>query len=546
MLNQPQIKPWIVQKYGGTSIGKLLPQIIDETIPHALQSARVAVVCSARSGTTKTNGTTSLLISAIRAATASKTNTRELDRIIDALEAEHLQAACLALRNGCASTECARLLSELQAHMQRDCDGVRQVLHAAWSAGEMSVQTQDRVLATGEKLACRVVAAALKSNGIKAEVVPLDNLVLESEDDRRGGSYSPSSVVRAIRKRMLDFPDRVPVLTGFFGPLPGGLVHSVGRGYSDLCAALCAVALNASELQIWKEVDGLFTADPSKIPSARLLPTVTSEELAELTYYGSEVVHPQVVEHLREAGIPLRLKNVKKSAGTGTIVFPSSESPPLLPATPPDSAAGFSEDAISSPPVEMKTPNAVFMAMNGYHGSNQSRRTPTAVTSKDGISIIVIRATSAANPHIFLAQISEALSHRGMEVDLISSSMQSLSLAVSSKSSAAAIGLFERDLAASQLGQLGVATLRKHMSIVSVVGHRMRNMVGTAAEIFNALARAQVNICLISQGASETNISFVVKAQDALLALQVMHTNVLQIPLHSEKEAGMIKGPWLY
>lgn len=106
----------------------------------------------------------------------------------------------------------------------------------------------------------------------------------------RNNPYSfLSGLSDIIASRITRCHGQVPVITGFFGSMPNSLVHSVGRGYSDLCAALCAVGLGASEAQIWKEVDGIFTADPRKIRASRLLATVTSEEAAELTYYGSEV-----------------------------------------------------------------------------------------------------------------------------------------------------------------------------------------------------------------------------------------------------------------
>lgn len=108
-----------------------------------------------------------------------------------------------------------------------------------------------------------------------------------------------------------DEKDAIPVLTGYFGVVPGGLLNGVGRGYTDLCAALGAVGVQAEELQIWKEVDGIFTADPRKVPNARLLDSVTPEEAAELTYYGSEVIHPFTMEQVIKAKIPIRIKMLK-------------------------------------------------------------------------------------------------------------------------------------------------------------------------------------------------------------------------------------------
>jgi aspartate kinase len=157
--------------------------------------------------------------------------------------------------------------------------------------------------------------------------------------------------------------------------MPGSLIKSVSRGYSDLCAALCAVALGAEELQIWKEVDGIFTADPRKVSGARLLATITSEEAAELTYYGSEVLHPLTIEQIDGAGIPLRLKNVMDPQGMGTIIHPSSR-------------VSLPFSAVETPPrtpkherdVEAAGAKLSFMAANGYYGPNQYRRKPTAVT----------------------------------------------------------------------------------------------------------------------------------------------------------------------
>jgi aspartate kinase len=157
--------------------------------------------------------------------------------------------------------------------------------------------------------------------------------------------------------------------------MPGSLIKSVSRGYSDLCAALCAVAVRADELQIWKEVDGIFTADPRKIKNARLLATVTTEEAAELTYYGTEVIHSLTIEQIDSAGISLRLKNVMNPQGAGTIIHPSQTltPPPTVPGTPDNPLA-------AAQTVNRDSSKANFMTANGYYGPGQYRRKPTAVT----------------------------------------------------------------------------------------------------------------------------------------------------------------------
>ncbi|KAF2809993.1 aspartate kinase [Mytilinidion resinicola] len=519
-----ETRQWVVQKYGGTSVGKLLDTITGTIIPDYLERFKVAVVCSARSGTQKTQGTTSLLLEAIHLATSSETSTVELDQVIDIIKQEHLEAAEVTVGGADQREGAQAVLGELLGSIENDCEHLRSFLKATWTIGEISERTQDRVLAVGETLACRLVVASLKVKDIDAEVVVLDDIVQKTYGSRqkelaaafrRHPAKFLGGLAGAIRKKIDGCKERVPVVTGFFGAMPESLVSSVGRGYSDLCAALCAVAVGAEELQIWKEVDGIFTADPRKVKSARLLATVTSEEAAELTYYGSEVIHPLTIEQICNAQIPLRLKNVKHPERPGTIVFPSLGSP----ATSPKSTPGN-----SSP--------------------SQYRRTPTAVTAKDSITVFNIRSNGRARPQEFLGQIAQRLGRHDYTIDLISSSQQMLSLAVSSDGSSKSNGNIEETVA--ELSEIGIVTVARHMSIVSVVGHKMKNMVGISGEVFSALASARVNIYLISQGASEINISFVVKAQDALLAMEVVHTNVMRIPLHSEQENSFIRGPWLY
>jgi aspartate kinase len=152
-------KPWVVQKYGGTSIGKLLNTITGSILPEYLESYNVAVVCSARSGTSKSKGTTSLLLDAIRLATSNETDTSALDLVIDVIKEEHLQAASGAI----TSKDAAHILRDLNIAIQKDCEQLRTFLKATWTLGEISERTQDRVLAVGETLSCRIVAASLRS-----------------------------------------------------------------------------------------------------------------------------------------------------------------------------------------------------------------------------------------------------------------------------------------------------------------------------------------------------------------------------------------------
>ena len=277
--------------------------------------------------------------------------------------------------------------------------------------------------------------------------------------------------------RLRECGSRVPVVTGYFGVVPGSLLKQVGRGYTDLCAALCAVGLEAAELQIWKEVDGIFSADPRKVPTARLIPIITPDEAAELTYYGSEVIHPFTMEQVIRAAIPIRIKNVENPLGGGTVIYPQSDTPLL--------ATGDSEI-----PEQYQRPVKRF-----------PQHLPTAVTIKDEIVVLNIHSNRKTLSHGFLAKIFGTLDRFGVIVDLISTSEVHVSMAIH-----ATLVRKEIDKMVKELRKIGTVTVLRDMCILSLVG-RLQNMVGISGRMFTTLAEGHINIEMISQGASEINIS---------------------------------------
>jgi len=236
------------------------------------------------------------------------------------------------------------------------------------------------------------------------------------------------NVAIAVGERVKQCAPRVPVVTGFFGPVPGSLLRQVGRGYTDLLSALLAVGLEASELQIWKEVDGIFTADPRKVPTARLIPIISPEEAAELTYYGSEVVHPFTMEQVRKPllgsqclltpecqvirrKIPIRIKNVENPLGGGTVIHPE-----------PDIEAPHENGLYEAPVVTLQD-------LSLASGVRKNKRLPTAVTIKEGIVVLNVHSNRKSVSHGFLARIFGTLDRFGVVVDLISTSEVHVSMA---------------------------------------------------------------------------------------------------------------------
>ncbi|KAM0749063.1 aspartate kinase [Meredithblackwellia eburnea MCA 4105] len=589
----------VVQKYGGTSVGKFLKVIGQEIIPSYLdENNKVVIVCSARSGESKSTGTTNLLLRAAsealrpsnstpstsipgtptapkspapssksslnpllrrssslsRSASGSATPAGALSASIASLRmsaaAATSSSAALRLEEEAASQAfnatvdqikqdhlvAARanvkdedILRELEDDLEYDCERLRSFLLAAQIIDEISARSKDIIMGVGERLSCRIVTASLRDQGIDAELVSLENIVEAAGVDEDGTAAATADsgnslgqtfydrLSKRLGERLLECGDRVPVVTGFFGVVPGSLLAQVGRGYTDLCAALCAVGLSAAELQIWKEVDGIFTADPRKVPTSRLLATITPEEAAELTYYGSEVIHPFTMEQAIRCSVPIRIKNVENPTGQGTIIFPD----------PPSQHGSADED--EEPPATMTASLALA-----------ARRGPTAVTIKDNILILSIRSNRKTISHGFFASIFGTLDRYGIVVDLISTSEVYVSMAINGSIRPHVLERIKRDLKL-----VGEVQIKADMAILSLVGKHMRNMVGIAGKMFRfvgTLAEGNINIEMISQGASEINISCVIDVNDAVKALNVVHHKLLSAKVQAATGAG----PWLY
>lgn len=475
--------PWVVLKFGGTSVGKFLAEITSDIVMSALTSNRVAVICSARSTDVKSKGTTSRLL---RAAEEVLNSENSYVGTINEILEDHLEAAKKHVNN-------PEILASLVSQLTADCKNLKNFLNALFVIKEVSQRSKDVIIGTGEKLSCRIVAAALCDLGLNAGLVNLDNIVSSKlPPTKRLEQPFYDHLAEQISLAITNCSFSIPVVTGFFGPVPGGLLTSIGRGYTDLAAALAAVGLKASELQIWKEVDGIFTADPRKVSKARLLPIICPEEAAELTYYGSEVIHPFTMEQVVKAKIPIRIKNVQNPSGEGSVILPNSDN--------------------GTPPPEL-------LLQNGYD-ENLTRKKPTAVTIKEDIVILNVHSNRKSASHDFLATLFTVLDRYDIVVDLISTSEVHVSTAMANVPSLPSV--------VAELESLGEVELLKGMSILSLVGKQMRNMVGIASRMFFTLAEANINIEMISQGSSEINISCVINQNHSLLALNEIHRILLE------------------
>ena len=462
----------VVQKFGGTSVGSAerLSQVAN-IIKDSCQTKSVIAVISALSPERKANGTTSLLIKATEQTLKSLPFEQELSIITS----NHIQAVEGVIHD-------PKLKEETLKFVNDEILRVRTFLAALAVIKECSPASMDNIICAGERLSAFVLSRALMSVGINAEYIDLSDIV-----DWQIYSFSNNffdEVQNAIAKRCM--PKQlesanaqgyaiytVPVVTGYFGPVPGGMLEQVGRGYTDFTAAMITSGLGrdlVSELQVWKEVDGICTADPRRVKDAKLLSEISAIEASELTHFGSEVLHPFTVERVTEHSIPIRVKNTFNPQNEGTCVLPSTTS---------------QTSQIS------------------------------AITVKAGITVVTLTSNRMFNTYGFLAKTFDILRDGGIVVDIVATSEISISFSVEKEANI--------KLIKPQLEALGKVYIEPNRAILAVVGQNIRASAGTAGKLFSALANENINVGMISKGASGVNISCIIAQDDIDKALPEVH-----------------------
>ena len=439
----------------------------------------MAVVCSARSSNTKSEGTTNRLLQAYRHCL--KGSPDRFKTLVQRLRTDHIEAAQGYLKS-------PKLATRLVREVDDECTQTLLLLEATRTIGHGTSHIRDKVTSAGERLACRFVCAVLRDQGVSSEMVNFADVVPPGASEAINQAFY-DEVSAAMAARVAACEAAVPVVTGFYGPVEGGLLTEIGRGYTDMCASLLAIGLQAHEFQVWKEVEGIFTADPRKVPTAKMLPVVSSEEASELTFHGSEVVHFTAMRLAMRNKIPMRIKNVMSPKDAGTLILNDYTDLDLAPL----------------PDLE-------------FRGSRRSSETsvddlpcaPLAITSKDQILLINIRSAERVKPHTFFAGIFSVLDRYNLSIDLICTSEVQVSLALHSEVSLITgddeddSEIKRRDLksAIAQLQEYGRVELLPSMAVVSVVGKQMKRASGVAGKLFTVLGQNNINVEMITQGMS--------------------------------------------
>jgi aspartokinase/homoserine dehydrogenase 1 len=468
-----------VMKFGGTSVGDA--SCITRTakiIARAAKENPCVVVVSAMSGVTN------CLIEAAKTAQAG--NAAEAEAIMDALRQQHETALSSLLPDEQKRARLRQRMEQVLAEGRRLCEGTALLR-------ELTPRVLDAISSLGERLSAPLVSAAVHELGVCSEAIEATELVVT--DAFHGGAEPQMELTREksqARLRPLLEKGIVPIVTGFIGATPEGQLTTLGRGGSDYSATILGAALDADEVIIWTDVDGVLTADPRLVPEARTIPVISYREAAELAYFGAKVLHPKTLNPVIQAAIPVWIRNSFTPEKPGTKITPEGRS------------IGGGVKALTA----IRDVTLISVGGPGIVGLPDVVGRTFSTTAEVRANVLLISQSSSQNDICFIVSTADA--QRTVE---------------------ALRKEFAQDLAYHKVEHI---TVDSNIAIVAVVGENMRGTPGIAGKTFNALGRENVNLIAIAQGSSECNISFVIEEKAVKAALLTTHR---EFGLHKAEKA---------
>lgn len=368
------------------------------------------------------------------------------------------------------------LFTQFHSDLGTEFEQLEELLRGIAAVGELTPRTTDHVASFGEVLSSKLITAALSANGVVATLVDSRECIVTDDAFTRAVPLydETNSKLRELVQPLID-KGRVPVMGGFIGSTRGGITTTIGRGGSDFSAAIVGAGLGAERIEIWTDVDGMMTTDPNLLPDARRIKVISFDEAAELAYFGAKVLHPATVLPAIQKNIAVYILNSRNPSCEGTRI-----------------------------------------AARAPHCKNFFK----AIAAKKRITIIDIAAPRMLLAHGFLKSIFEAFDRHRIPIDVVSTSEVSVSLTVDSNESIPAL--------AADLSRLADVKYEGRKAIVCLVGENLREVPGIAAHVFGELT--DVKIRMISQGASEINLTFVIDEEQVPGVVQRLHKRFFADP----------------
>jgi aspartate kinase len=403
----------------------------------------------------------------LRAAAASEKGDRAgALAISEKLRVRHRDTAAQLVSNS----------TELIEFIDQKFDSLDEVLRGLAAILELTPRISDLIVSYGERLSSRIVAAAFAELGIRAVAVDAREIVITDSTFQKAVPQDALIDKRAAEMLLpLINQGQVPVMGGFIASNEAGITTTLGRGGSDFTGALIGGALAAEAIEIWTDVDGIMSADPRVCPDALRVKVISFEEAAELAYFGAKVLHPATILPAVKKNIPVLVLNSRNAACEGTRI--TSLAP-------------------------------------------RCRSPFKSIAVKKRLSIIDVVASRMLMTHGYMKEIFTIFDKHKCAVDMVSTSEVSVSLTVDSNDNLPAL--------AADLGQLADVKYEGRKALICMVGDDIRGQNGMAAQVFSAIRH--INVRMISQGASEINMSFMIDEDDADEAVRSLHATFFQDP----------------
>src|SRR3954470_9575826 len=368
------------------------------------------------------------------------------------------------------------VFTQFHSELEEEFNRLDELLRGIVAVGELTPRTSDYVVSYGERLSSKICTAAFSARGLNATLLDARDVIITDKQHTKAIPQVEEidHRVQTIVRPLLE-TGRVPVMGGFLGATRDGVQTTIGRGGSDFSAALVGAGLNAESIEIWTDVDGMKTTDPNICPDAHRIKVISFEEAAELSYFGAKVLHPATVLPAVQKNIPVYVLNSKNPKNEGTLIVA------LAP---------------------------------------KSKSTFKAIAAKKRITIVDVVATRMLGAHGYLRAIFEVFDRHHAAVDVVSTSEVSVSLTVDSTEAIPAV--------AADLEKIADVKYSGRKAIICMVGENIREKHGIAAQVFSCVE--DINVRMISQGASEINLTFVIDEDDVPEVVRRLHKRFFSDP----------------
>ena len=458
-----------VLKFGGTSVANAQNiKLVLDIVSKKAADEKLVVVVSALSKVTD------MLLLASKKAAAGDESFKE---ILIEIEKKHLEA----LKELIPVTEQSSLLS----HIKRIINHLETLLDGCYLLGELSLRTSDTILSFGELLSSYIIAEALKQNFQNSSYKDSRELI------KTNSNFGKAAVNFEITNELInDFfasnEDQVVVIPGFIAASMDGINTTLGRGGSDYTAAIIAGALHANELQIWTDVNGMFTANPKVVKQAQPIAFISYQEAMELSHFGAKVLYPPTIQPVLKKNIPILIKNTFEPEVEGTYIS--------------------NQEMVNTNPVK-------------------------GISHIDKITLITLEGPGMIGVSGSSKRLFEVLSHKNINVIFITQASSEHSICIGILNVDAAVAeeainsAFEAEIVQNKIDP---CIVEKNLCIIALVGENMKNHQGLSGRMFSTLGKNNVNIRAIAQGASERNISAVINERDVKKALNTLHENFFE------------------